>query len=119
MNALVAAAGIDPWIAVCSLVTVVITVGMGFWTAGKSKSAGDFFVAGRSVSVGWNASAISGEYLSAASFMGVAGMVMATGYDALWYPLLRLRLPVPAALHRGSAASLRRLHHPGLCRRPL
>ena len=87
MNPLLAAAGIDPWIAICSLVTVVITVGMGFWTAGKSKSAGDFFVAGRSVSVGWNASAISGEYLSAASFMGVAGMVMATGYDALWYPV--------------------------------
>jgi Na+(H+)/acetate symporter ActP len=87
MNALLAAQGIDPWIAVCSLVTVVITVGMGFWTAGKSKSAGDFFVAGRSVSVGWNASAISGEYLSAASFMGVAGMVMLNGYDALWYPV--------------------------------
>lgn len=87
MNPLLAAAGIDPWIAVCSLVTVVITVGMGFWTAGKSKSAGDFFVAGRSVSVGWNASAISGEYLSAASFMGVAGMVMLNGYDALWYPV--------------------------------
>jgi SSS family transporter len=87
MNTLLAAAGIDPWIAVCSLVTVVITVGMGFWTAGKSKSAGDFFVAGRSVSVGWNASAISGEYLSAASFMGVAGMVMLNGYDALWYPV--------------------------------
>ena len=87
MNALLAASGIDPWIAICSLVTVVITVGMGFWTAGKSKSAGDFFVAGRSVSVGWNASAISGEYLSAASFMGVAGMVMLNGYDALWYPV--------------------------------
>ncbi|PHX79671.1 MAG: cation acetate symporter [Opitutia bacterium] len=82
-----AAKGVDPWIAFFSLVTVVITVGMGFWTAGKSKSAGDFFVAGRSVSVGWNASAISGEYLSAASFMGVAGMVMLNGYDALWYPV--------------------------------
>ena len=80
-------AGVDPWIAIFSLVTVVITVAMGFWSAGKSKSAGDFFVAGRSVSVGWNASAISGEYLSAASFMGVAGMVMANGYDALWYPV--------------------------------
>ena len=79
--------GIDPWIAFFSLITVVITVGMGFWTAGTSKSAGDFFVAGRSVSVGWNASAISGEYLSAASFMGVAGMVMLNGYDALWYPV--------------------------------
>ena len=84
---ILASTGIDPWIAIFSLATVVVTVGMGFWSAGKSKSAGDFFVAGRSVSVGWNASAISGEYLSAASFMGVAGMVMATGYDALWYPV--------------------------------
>lgn len=78
---------IDPWILSFSLVTVAVTVAMGFWTAGKSKTASDFFVAGRSVSVGWNASAISGEYLSAASFMGVAGMVMKFGYDALWYPV--------------------------------
>jgi Na+(H+)/acetate symporter ActP len=77
----------DPWILIFSLVTVVFTVGMGFWSAGRSKTAGDFFVAGRSVSVGWNASAISGEYLSAASFMGIAGMVMSSGYDALWYPV--------------------------------
>jgi cation/acetate symporter len=60
---------------------------MGFWSAKKSKTASDFFVAGRNVSVGWNASAISGEYLSAASFMGIAGMVMSSGYDALWYPV--------------------------------
>jgi Na+(H+)/acetate symporter ActP len=81
------AAGVDPWILVFSLVTVAVTVWMGFRSAKSSKTAGDFFVAGRSVSVGWNASAISGEYLSAASFMGIAGMVMAIGYDALWYPV--------------------------------
>src|SRR5262245_44114685 len=79
--------GVDPWIFTFSFVTVVVTIGMGFWSARKSKTASDFFVAGRSVSVGWNASAISGEYLSAASFMGVAGMVMSSGYDALWYPV--------------------------------
>src|SRR5882672_2486311 len=78
---------IDPWILCFSLITVVVTVWMGFWSARKSKTASDFFVAGRSVSVGWNASAISGEYLSAASFMGIAGMVMSSGYDALWYPV--------------------------------
>ncbi len=64
-----------------------MTIWMGFRSAKTSKSASDFFVAGRSVSVGWNASAISGEYLSAASFMGIAGMVMLSGYDALWYPV--------------------------------
>lgn len=78
---------VDPWILVFSLVTVLATLWMGFRSAGKSKTASDFFVAGRSVSVGWNSAAISGEYLSAASFMGVAGMVMSSGYDALWYPV--------------------------------
>ncbi len=79
--------GVDPWIFAFSFVTVAATIWMGFRSARTSKTASDFFVAGRSVSVGWNASAISGEYLSAASFMGVAGMVMSSGYDALWYPV--------------------------------
>ena len=78
---------VDPWILAFSSVTVVVTIWMGFRSARTSKTASDFFVAGRSVSVGWNASAISGEYLSAASFMGIAGMVMSSGYDALWYPV--------------------------------
>lgn len=78
---------INPWILTLSAITVVVTIWMGFRSAKTSKSASDFFVAGRSVSVGWNASAISGEYLSAASFMGIAGMVMSMGYDALWYPV--------------------------------
>lgn len=78
---------IDPWILAFSGITVAITLWMGFRSAKGSKSASDMFVAGRSVSVGWNASAISGEYLSAASFMGIAGMVMSSGYDALWYPV--------------------------------
>ena len=82
-----ATASFDYWILAFSAVTVVVTIWMGFRSAKSSKSASDFFVAGRSVSVGWNASAISGEYLSAASFMGVAGMVMSSGYDALWYPV--------------------------------
>src|SRR5512134_67778 len=78
---------IDPWIFAFSFITVAVTIWMGFRSRKTSKTASDFFVAGRSVSVGWNASAISGEYLSAASFMGIAGMVMSVGYDALWYPV--------------------------------
>lgn len=83
----VSTSSVDPWILLFSAVTVVVTIWMGFRSAKTSKTASDFFVAGRSVSVGWNASAISGEYLSAASFMGIAGMVMSSGYDALWYPV--------------------------------
>lgn len=78
---------IDIYVLAFSIATVVATIIAGFWSARKSKTASDFFVAGRSVSVGWNSSAISGEYLSAASFMGIAGMVMSSGYDALWYPV--------------------------------
>ena len=81
------AASFDYWILTFSAITVIVTIWMGFRSAKTSKSASDFFVAGRSVSVGWNSSAISGEYLSAASFMGIAGMVMLSGYDALWYPV--------------------------------
>src|SRR5262245_38767876 len=103
------ALAVDPWILAFSAITVVVTIWMGFRSAKTSKTASDFFVAGRSVSVGWNASAISGEYLSAASFMGVAGMVMSSGYDALWYPVcyacgyLFLLLFIPGPLPRFGA----------------
>ena len=66
---------------------IVATLAIGAAATRRTRSAGDFFVAGRGVGVGMNASAISGEYLSAASFMGIAGLVMKNGYDALWYPV--------------------------------
>jgi cation/acetate symporter len=65
----------------------VATVVLGLIATRKAQSASDFFVAGRQVNASMNASAISGEYLSAASFMGVAGLIMKNGYDALWYPV--------------------------------
>jgi len=64
---------------------VVATIGLGVWATRLSRTTSDFYVAGRGVNAFWNASAISGEYLSAASFMGIAGMVMKFGYDVLWY----------------------------------
>ena len=50
---------IDPYILAFSALTVLLTIALGFWSARRSRTAHDFFVAGRSVSVGWNASAIS------------------------------------------------------------
>src|SRR5262245_57296289 len=64
------------------------------------------------VSPRWNASAISGEYLSAASFLGVAGLIMKYGTDVLWYPVgfttgyLALLLFVAAPLRRSGAYTL-------------
>ena len=69
------------------LLMIAATVAIGAVATRRARSAGDFFVAGRGVGVLMNASAISGEYLSAASFMGIAGLVMKNGYDALWYPV--------------------------------
>ena len=69
------------------ILMVVATVGLGLVASGRAKSADEVFVAGRGVGVLMNASAISGEYLSAASFLGIAGLVMKNGYDALWYPV--------------------------------
>ena len=69
------------------ILMIAATVGIGVVATRRAQSASDFFVAGRGVGVLMNASAISGEYLSAASFMGIAGLVMKNGYDALWYPV--------------------------------
>ena len=67
--------------------TVVATVGLAAYSTRLARTTGDFYVAARSVPPWWNASAISGEYLSAASFLGVAGLIMAGGADALWFPV--------------------------------
>ena len=64
------------------------------------------------VSPTWNAAAIGGEYLSAASFLGIAGLVLKYGVDVLWYPVgfaagyLALLLFVAAPLRRSGAFTL-------------
>jgi cation/acetate symporter len=63
------------------------TIGLGAFGIRRARTTSDFFVASRSVSAGRNAAAICGEYLSAASFLGVAGLVMKFGADMLWYPV--------------------------------
>lgn len=103
----------------------VATVGIGAFGYRISRSTSDFLVASRTVSPRLNASAISGEYLSAASFLGVAGLVMTRGADMLWYPVgftagyLAMLLYVAAPLRRSGAYTLpdfaeARLHSPAL-----
>ncbi len=82
------------------------TLGLGTWTVRFARTTSDLFVASRAVSPWWNAAAISGEYLSAASFLGIAGLVMKLGAVALWLPVgftagyLTLLLFVAAPLRR-------------------
>jgi cation/acetate symporter len=51
------------------------------------RTTSDFLVASRRISPAFNAAAVSGEYLSAASFLGIAGLVVKSGVGALWYPV--------------------------------
>ena len=75
--------GSVPSIVAVVLVTVA-TLAIGTWGLRFSRTTSDFFVASRTVRPALNASAIGGEYLSAASFLGVAGLVLAFGADMLW-----------------------------------
>jgi Na+(H+)/acetate symporter ActP len=90
----------------------VATLGVGAYGWRFSRTTSDFFVASRSVRPALNASAIGGEYLSAASFLGVAGLVLAFGTDMLWYPVgwtagyLVLLVLVAAPLRRSGAYTL-------------
>ena len=92
--------------------TVAATIGLAAYSTRSARTTGDFYVAGRSVPPWWNASAISGEYLSAASFLGVAGLIMVGGADALWFPVgyavgyVLLLALVAAPLRRSGAYTL-------------
>ena len=97
---------------VAVLLVAVATLSIGAYGWRFSRTTSDFFVASRSVRPALNASAIGGEYLSAASFLGVAGLVLAFGTDMLWYPVgwtagyLLLLVLVAAPLRRSGAYTL-------------
>src|SRR5688572_4008255 len=97
-----------PAIIAVTLATVII----GAYGLRLARTTSDFLVASRTVSPRWNAAAIGGEYLSAASFLGVAGLVLKYGADVLWYPVgfaagyLALLLFVAAPLRRSGAFTL-------------
>lgn len=98
------------WLSVITIIAVILaTATLGILATRIVRTTSDFFVASRTVGPLLNAAAISGEYLSAASFMGVAGMVMKFGYDVLWYPVgyaagyLFLLLFIAAPLRRFGA----------------
>lgn len=81
-------------------------LGIGTYGVRLARTTSDLFVASRAITPWWNAAAISGEYLSAASFLGVAGLMLKFGASALWLPVgftagyLTLLLFVAAPLRR-------------------
>jgi cation/acetate symporter len=102
----------SPYAVPAIVLITIATVVIGTFGYRISRNTSDFLVASRTVTPRWNASAISGEYLSAASFLGVAGLIMKYGVDVLWYPVgftagyLALLLFVAAPLRRSGAYTL-------------
>ena len=66
---------------------VVMTLFITKWAASKTKSASDFYTAGGGITGFQNGLAIAGDYMSAASFLGISAAVMTTGYDGLIYSI--------------------------------
>jgi cation/acetate symporter len=69
------------------LIFVGATLGITYWAAKKTKSAKDFYTAGGGITGFQNGMAIAGDYMSAASFLGISGLVYMKGYDGLIYSI--------------------------------
>jgi Na+(H+)/acetate symporter ActP len=102
----------NPYVIPAIIVVTLATVAIGFYGLTLARTTSDFLVASRMVSPTWNGAAIGGEYLSAASFLGIAGLILKHGVDVLWYPVgfaagyLALLLFVAAPLRRSGAFTL-------------
>ncbi|WEK61943.1 MAG: cation acetate symporter [Candidatus Microbacterium colombiense] len=91
---------------------IIATLLIGVYGLRVSRTTSDFFVASRTVRPVWNASAISGEYLSAGTFLGLSGLVLLDGARGFWFPIgyaagyLLVLVFVAAPLRRSGAYTI-------------
>jgi cation/acetate symporter len=64
---------------------VLVTLGVTYWAARRSRGDVAYFAAGRRITAWQNGLAVAGDYMSAASFLGIAGMIAFNGYDGFMY----------------------------------
>ena len=64
---------------------IILSLGITYWAARKTRTTSDFFVAGGNITAWQNGLALAGDYMSAASFLGIAGLVAKNGFDGLMY----------------------------------
>ncbi|HNI23712.1 MAG TPA: cation acetate symporter, partial [Plasticicumulans sp.] len=69
------------------LAFVAATMGITYWAASRTKTAKDFYTGGGGITGFQNGLAIAGDYMSAASFLGISGLVFSSGYDGLIYSI--------------------------------
>ncbi len=62
---------------------VLITLGISYWASKHTKSSSQFYTAGGQISAGQNGTAIAGDFMSAASFLGISGLIYSAGFDGL------------------------------------
>src|SRR5690606_10784390 len=79
----------DPkWAAIAMFAAfVALTLGITWWPARRTKTRADFYTAGGGVSGFKNGLAIAGDYMSAASFLGISSQIFGVGYDGLIYSI--------------------------------
>ena len=74
------------WLGISMFVVIVaITLGITKWASHRNKTTAEFYAAGRSIGGIQNGFAIAGDYMSAASFLGIAGLIALNGYDGFMY----------------------------------
>jgi cation/acetate symporter len=87
VHAAPAAAG-QNWTAIAMFgIFVVLTLGITYWASRRTRSASDFYAAGSGITGFQNGIAIAGDYMSAASFLGISAMVYTAGFDGLLYSI--------------------------------
>lgn len=75
------------WALIIFLTFVALVLGLSFYFGGKTKSASSYYAAGGNIHWGVNGIAFAGDYLSAASFLGICGMIAYAGYDGFVYSI--------------------------------
>ena len=84
---LVFAATINTTAVVVFAVILAVTLGITYWASKRASSTAEFYAAGRGITGTQNGLAISGDYLSAASFLGIAGLIYLYGFDGFLYSI--------------------------------
>jgi cation/acetate symporter len=77
--------GVNPVAIGCFIVFIGITLGITYWAARRTRTTKEFYAAGGNVTGFQNGLALAGDYMSAASFLGIAGLVAKSGFDGLIY----------------------------------
>lgn len=69
------------------MIFVVSTLGISYWSSKQTRSSSDFYTAGGNISGVQNGTAIAGDFMSAASFLGISGLMFAYGFDGLIFAI--------------------------------